>query len=223
MFENWDLMSTVIVAALALYGVGLLMVMFKERKAARAGGGKDAEEAKKKASESQENLVSLAWAVVIALLIRTFVVAPFKIPSGSMRPTLMEGDRILVNKFGYYFSDPQRGQIMVFKYPDDPKRPFIKRVVAVGGDEVEIRNGGLLINGQPLDEPEIFATNEYFNQGRYGKEGNSVTVPEDHYFVLGDNSSASHDSRFWGFVPEDYRIGKAFCIFWPPQRIGKLE
>ncbi len=224
MFENWDLLSSIIVVALGLYGVGLLLVMIKERRAAKHSvDSPENAAASQKASATQENLESLVWAVVIALVIRTFVVAPFKIPSGSMRETLIEGDRILVNKFIYRFSEPQSGQIMVFKYPEDKKRPFIKRVVAVGGDTVEIRNGGLLVNGQPLTEPEIFNTNEYYNQGEFGRQGKVIEVPADHYFVLGDNSGASHDSRFWGFVPKSHKIGKAFCIFWPPKRVGFLK
>ena len=99
----------------------------------------------------RENLESILWAVALALAIRTFIVAPFKIPSGSMRPTLIEGDRILVNKFLYRFREPRRGDIVVFRYPEDRKRSFIKRLIAVGGDTVEIREGAVYGNGQRLD------------------------------------------------------------------------
>ena len=162
----------------------------------------------------RENLESLVWAVGLALLLRTFVMAPFKIPSGSMRPTLIEGDRILVNKFLYRLRPPQRGEIIVFRYPDDPKRPFIKRLAAFGGERVEIRDGRLVIDGRPLEEG-VFAGTRYANQGVYGAAGEVVTVPEDSFFVLGDNSGSSHDSRFWGFVPKRLLIGRAMCIFWP--------
>ena len=166
----------------------------------------------------KENVESLIWAVALALLIRTFIMAPFKIPSGSMRPTLIEGDRILVNKFLYRFRQPQRGDIIVFRYPDDTKRPFIKRLAAVGGDVVEIRDGRVLVNGAPLNGSNIFSINRYYNQGTYGKTGETVHVPTDSYYVLGDNSLSSHDSRFWGFVPKRLVIGRAMCIFWPINR-----
>ena len=172
--------------------------------------------------EVRENLESILWAVALAVVIRTFIVAPFKIPSGSMRPTLMEGDRILVSKFLYRFREPKRGEIIVFRYPENPKRPFIKRLVALGGEQVEIKDGHVLINNLPPSEPtlQVFY---YYNQGEFGQEGDVAQVPPDAYFVLGDNSSSSHDSRFWGFVPKPLVIGKALCIFWPPQRIRLLH
>ena len=166
----------------------------------------------------RENIESLLWAVALALFIRTFIMAPFKIPSGSMHPTLIEGDRILVNKFVYRLREPQRGEIIVFKYPDDPKRPFIKRLAGIGGDTVEIRGGQVIVNGQPLDGPGIFGHNFYYNQGSYGQERQAITVPKDSFFVLGDNSASSHDSRFWGFVPRPLLIGRAMVIFWPVTR-----
>jgi signal peptidase I len=163
----------------------------------------------------RENIESLVWAVILALFIRTFIMAPFKIPSGSMRPTLVEGDRILVNKFLYRFREPKTGEIIVFRYPDNTRRPFIKRLVAQGGDSVEIRDGRILVNGEPLDGTGIFSRNFYYNQGQYGQERQAIDVPEGSFFVLGDNSSSSHDSRFWGFVPKELLIGRAMCIFWP--------
>ena len=171
----------------------------------------------------RENIESLLWAIALALAIRTFIMAPFKIPSGSMHPTLLEGDRILVNKFLYHFSKPKRGDIIVFKYPQDPKRPFIKRLVAVGDDSVEIRSGHLIVNGTLLDEPAIFRTNRYYNQGSWGQDGQVSLVPPDSFFVLGDNSLSSLDSRFWGFVPKRLLIGRAICIFWPPNRLRLLK
>lgn len=163
----------------------------------------------------RENIESLVWAVVLALAIRTFIIAPFKIPSGSMRMTLIEGDRILVSKFIYRFQPPRRGDIIVFRYPEDPKRSFIKRLAAVGGDTVEIKGGKVMVNGQPLETAEAFRAGYYYNQGMYGQEGKAVRVPEGSFYVLGDNSAHSQDSRFWGFVPKRSLIGKALCIFWP--------
>ncbi len=169
-------------------------------------------------AEWKENIESLIWAVALALAIRTFIIAPFKIPSGSMHPTLYEGDRILVSKFTYRFEAPKRGDIIVFRYPEDPKRSFIKRLVGVGGDRVVIKNGRLWVNDKLLEENEVFRTNTYYSQGVYGQEGQVTEVPPGQFFVLGDNSASSHDSRFWGFVPKRLLIGKALCIFWPITR-----
>ncbi len=185
----------------------------------------------------RENIESILWAVALALVIRTFIVAPFKIPSASMHPTLLEGDRILVNKFLYHFREPRRGDIIVFyhewkpfreRWNDHsrpfferivtPGRPFIKRLVAVGGDTVEIRDGTIVVNGSPVEGAEIFKTTHYVNQGDYGQAGEPVRVPNDMYYVLGDNSEHSLDSRFWGFVPKSLLIGRAICIFWSPKR-----
>lgn len=171
----------------------------------------------------RENIESFLWAVALALLIRTFIIAPFKIPSGSMRPTLIEGDRILVNKFLYRFREPKRGEIIVFRYPEDLKRPFIKRLIGIGGDNIEIRDGQVFVNDQPLELPKDSFSAHYLNQGLYGKVGQPIQVPPGHFYVLGDNSQSSHDSRFWGFVPKKLLIGRAVCIFWPLHRIRTLK
>lgn len=171
----------------------------------------------------RENLESLVWAIALALVIRTFIIAPFKIPSGSMRMTLLEGDRILVTKFQYRFRESRRGDIIVFRFPTDPKRPFIKRLVGLGGDTVEIRDGKVLVNGEPLSGYGGFEERLYVNQGPHGDVGQQVQVPIGELFVLGDNSGSSHDSRFWGFVPKRLLIGKAVCIFWPPKRMRLLR
>ena len=173
-------------------------------------------------SALRENLESLIWAIIIATLIRAFIIAPFKIPSGSMRPTLIEGDRILVSRFLFRFREPARGEIVGFRSPIEPKRPLIKRLIATGGDRVEIRHGRLWVNGEDLTAVLPNQTS-YVNDGPYGAEGNTVEVPEGMFYVLGDNSSSSHDSRFWGFVPRRFLIGKALCIFWPLNRIRALR
>ena len=159
-------------------------------------------------------------AIVLAIFIRTFFVQAFKIPTGSMRDTLLEGDRILVNKLIYRFKEPERGDIIVFRYPLDPSRDFIKRLIAVGGETVEIRNYDVYIDGSLLTEPHFIRQNRYYNRNDwpFGKVGQRIEVPEDHYFVLGDNSKHSSDSRFWGFVPKEEVRGKAFFIYWPPTR-----
>ncbi len=162
-------------------------------------------------------------AVVLALIIRTFIVQAFKIPTGSMRPTLIEGDRILVNKFIYKFREPKRGEVIVFISPEDKKKDFIKRLVGLPGESVQIANGIVLINNNPLEENSLLKKYYYYNRGEFGAEGQALKVPDNAYFVLGDNSGSSRDSRYWGFMPKKYLLGKAFLIYWPPNRIGIVK
>jgi len=182
-------------------------------------------------SEIREWAESIIIALILALLIRTFVIQAFKIPSGSMIPTFEIGDRIFVSKFIYGakipFTDirlpalrqPQRGDIIVFVSPETPKKDFVKRLVALEGETVEIKDGNIFINGKKIDGPDSVKSNYYYNRGEYGKEGASITVPQGFYFALGDNSSNSRDSRYWGFVPKKNLIGKAILLYWPIQRI----
>ena len=164
-------------------------------------------------------------ALILALFIRTFFVQAFKIPTGSMRDTLLEGDRILVNKFIYRFYEPKRGEVIVFKFPRDKKRDFIKRLIALGGETVEIKDGDVYINGKMLTDQQTIRQNYYYNREdwEYGRRNAIITVPEDSYFVLGDNSAHSSDSRNWGFVNRKDVIGKAFFIYWPPRRWKVIE
>lgn len=158
-------------------------------------------------------------AVVLALIIRTFVVQAFKIPTGSMRPTLMEGDRILVNKFIYKFKKPERGDVMVFKSPEDKKKDFIKRLIGLPGEEVQISNGTVFIDQKAVSPGSVIKEHYYYNRGDFGAEDQKMKVADDAYYVLGDNSISSRDSRYWGFMPKKYLIGKAFLIYWPLTRI----
>lgn len=218
------------------------------------------EERKKKKSTLRDSAEAILVALLIALFIRTFVVQAFKIPSGSMIPTLDIGDHILVNKFSYglnifresYFgisfplgdinivsySKPERGDIIVFKFPMDEKRDFIKRAIGIEGDTVEIKDKIVYINGVPLMEPYTIHTDSNIHPGisptgeidprdNFGP----VTVPEGQLFVMGDNRDGSHDSRFWDFVDTKKVKGKAFIIYWSwnsddnwvrLKRIGKL-
>jgi signal peptidase I len=160
-------------------------------------------------------------AIVLALFIRTFVIQAFKIPSGSMKPTLLVGDHILVNKFIYGIklpftdkiliplSEPERGDVVVFKFPLDTRKDYIKRVIGLPGDRVQLVNKQLLINGQPTKDPHA----SYSMNGNMRMFG-PVTVPSGHLFVMGDNRDESSDSRVWGFVPRPYLKGKAFLIYW---------
>ncbi len=159
-------------------------------------------------------------AAILAFLIRSFILGPYKIPTGSMRTTFLEGDRIFVDKVSYRFRSPNRGDIIVFKYPVDPKKDFVKRLVGLPGDQIEIKKGKIILNGETLDETP-FSEHYYYNRNDwdYGKEGQIIHVPEESYFALGDNSAQSSDSRFWGFVPAKNIVGKAFFIWWPPKRV----
>ena len=178
---------------------------------------------------------SIIIAVILALFIRTFVVQAFKIPSGSMIPTFQVGDRIFVNKFLYgakvpflnanlpAVRQPARGDIIVFISPDAPKKDFVKRLIAVGGERVEIKDGKIIVNGKAVEEPSSIRSVYYYNGGDYGKEGQVIDVPKDSYFVLGDNSASSRDSRFWGFVPKKNLLGKAIVIYWPIHRMKTIN
>lgn len=177
---------------------------------------------------------SLFVALILAIFIKTFFIQAFKIPSGSMRMTLLEGDRILVNKLRYGakipfsherlpgYSKPKRGDIIVFQYPENPKKDYIKRLIAVGGDTIQIKDGDIYINDKIVDEGSI-KNIYYYNRGDYGQQWQPVKVPPNSYFVLGDNSASSQDSRYWGFVPEDHLIGRAELIFWPLTRIRFIK
>jgi signal peptidase I len=175
----------------------------------------------------REYTEALLVALVLAFFIRSFIVQAFKIPSGSMIPTLQIGDHILVNKFLYglrlpypfekmliEWKQPNRGDVIVFIYPKDRTKDFIKRVVGLPGDTVEIRHKQVFINGVKMDDPHA----HFGDDGREipGLRDNfgPVTVPQHQLFMMGDNRDSSHDSRFWGFVDLDDVKGKAFLIYW---------
>ena len=172
----------------------------------------------RKKSVVREYAEAILIAILLALLIRTFVVQAFKIPSGSMIPTLLVGDHILVNKFIYRFRDPARGDVVVFKYPVEEHRDFIKRVIGVGGETVYVKDRNVYVNcppAQPGCEP-IKESWAYY-EDRLGASSDSVNrfdVPSGSYFVMGDNRNNSQDSRYWGFVKAEKIKGKAFVIYW---------
>lgn len=172
----------------------------------------------RKKSAFREYTEAFLVAVLLALLIRTFVVQAFKIPSGSMIPTLLVGDHILVTKFLYRFRDPVRGDVVVFKYPVDESRDFIKRIMAVGGETVYIEDRHLYIDCRPpapTCQPLADAWGKYDDRLGLGRETyGPQTVPAGSYFVMGDNRHNSQDSRYWGFVKRDKIKGKAFLIYW---------
>ena len=175
----------------------------------------------RKKSIVREYAESLLSAFILALIVLTFIGRAFKIPSSSMFPTLQRGDRIFVSRFAYRTSAPERGDVAVFIYPVDKKRDFIKRIVGLPGETVEIRDGHVLIDGSPVSNPSPIVHNTYYSIGPYGSD--RIRVPEGTYFVLGDNSGNSKDSRYWGFVPQENLKGKAFLIYWPLRRIQRLR
>jgi signal peptidase I len=179
-------------------------------------------------STFREYAEAIGMALLLALFIRTFIVQAFKIPSGSMIPTLQIGDHILVNKLSYGiripfwehylvdFTRPHRGDVVVFIFPEDRTKDFIKRVIAVGGDTVEIRGKKIYINGRQIEDPHAhFEGDDPQTAGLPSRDDfGPRTVPETHIFVMGDNRDRSYDSRFWGFVNLDDVRGKAFLIYW---------
>jgi signal peptidase I len=182
----------------------------------------------KKKSGLRENIEAILVAIVLALFIRTFVIQAFKIPSGSMKETLKIGDHILVNKFIYGVKmpflqttiipvkDPKRGDIVVFKFPEDPGKDFIKRVVGVAGDVIEIRDKQVYLNSKVLNHDYGIHTDSYIFPASVQPRDNfgPVVVPPHSIFVMGDNRDQSYDSRFWGFVDLKAVKGKALMIYW---------
>lgn len=175
--------------------------------------------------------------VIFVLYTWTFVAMQSKIPSASMQDTLLVGDRIVVNKFAFGmeklpflkallpYKDIHRGDVIVFKSPEDPTKDFIKRVIAVGGDRLEIMDKKVYVNGLPVDEPyAVHGDRKIFGRGAstlFGRDRDNlgpIQVPEGRYFVMGDNRDNSNDSRFWGFVPREYVKGQAVIILWSAEQ-----
>ena len=217
-------------------------------------------------SSFREWTEAIVIAFLLAMFIRTFFLQAFKIPSGSMIPTLLPGDRILVNKFSYgpqipfldaklpMLKNPERGDVIVFVYPesagkrnfagfrhylddeslgsvfkrlflffrDTSSKDYIKRLIGLPNENVEIRNGDIYINNHLVDNSQI-RKGIYLNEGPYGQPEQIINVAKDSYYCLGDNSSSSRDSRYWGFVDKKYLIGKAMLIYWPVNRMRIIK
>lgn len=205
---------------------------------------------KRPKSKVREWIETLVWAVLVALLIRAVLVQAYKIPTGSMQPTLRGaedyriGDHLLVSKFVYgsvidipfttwalprlpALRKPKRGDVVVFKYPLDPRKDYVKRCIGLPGETIEIRDKRVYIDGKPLDEPWLrrFPRSEHFRDpavypGHLSPRDNfgPVKIPEGCYFVMGDNRDNSSDSRFWGVLKHEYLRGMAVVVYWPPHR-----
>jgi signal peptidase I len=182
-------------------------------------------------STVREYFESIVVAVILALFVRTFVFQAFKIPTGSMKPNLLVGDHLLVNKFIFapaatWFERAllpmrpiDRGDVIVFKFPEEPERDFIKRVIGLPGDTLELKNQTIHINGMPLLEPYAHYLFPPVGEGQADsfdlrRKYGPVSVPAGHYFMMGDNRDDSQDSRFWGFLPASYVKGRALFIYW---------
>jgi signal peptidase I len=189
---------------------------------------------KKKKSGLRENIEAILVAIVLALFIRTFVIQAFKIPSGSMKETLLIGDHILVNKFIYGIKipftqktiipikTPKSGDIVVFEFPEDPEKDFIKRVIGVAGDVVEVHDKKVYVNHKLLNHDHGIYTDPYSFPASVQPRDNfgPVRVPPNSFFVMGDNRDQSYDSRFWGFVSLKAVKGKALIIYWSWDKIN---
>jgi len=155
-------------------------------------------------------LQTIALALILSLVLRATVIDSFRVQGQSMEPTLHDGDRVLISRLSYRLGEPQRGDIVVFRHPTNGAR-YIKRIIGLPGDVLEIRLGQVLVNQQPLEEPYLARR----TPGSFGP----VRVPAGTVFVLGDNRANSEDSRVFGFLPLRYIIGKAFLLYWPPSNM----
>lgn len=161
-------------------------------------------------------LLMLLIVIVFPLLVKLYVVQTFKIPAGSMLPTLKIGDRILTNKYIYKFQGPERGDLVIFRFPKDPSIYYVKRIVAIGGDQVQIVNKKLLVNGEsPQESYAHYATARVMPASGSPRDNfGPITVPADSVFTLGDNRDNSYDSRFWGFVKQDAVLARVEMVYW---------
>ncbi len=162
---------------------------------------------------------SVVFSFFIFLFVYLLLFQPHKIKGDSMQPNYPDGEFLLTDKITYRFSQPQRGDIIVFKAPINEEDDYIKRIIGLPGEKVLIKDGKVYINGQLLEEKYLPA-NLYTNGGSFLPNHKEITVPEDHFFVMGDNRPYSSDSRVWGFVPRENIIGKAWLVYWPPQKAG---
>jgi len=164
----------------------------------------------------REILESVVIAIILALIIRAFLFQFFWIPSRSMEPALLINDRIIVTRFSYWLQEPQRGDVVVFKYPLETKKDYVKRLIGLPGEKIQVIDNKLYINDKLIEEP-------YLPQGIKTSDFGPIEVPQDRYFMMGDNRNNSSDSRVWGFVLDDLLIGKAQVIYWPVSRMGRVN
>jgi signal peptidase I len=162
-----------------------------------------------------DTIQTVLLAASVFLIIYIFLFRPFQVSGESMDPTFKNKEYILTNLISLRFGDPKPGDVIVFKSPTDENKDFIKRIMAVPGDTIEIKDGKVRVNGKPVDEHEYLASSVYTGPGAFLQEGEIETVPAAHYFVMGDNRPYSSDSREWGFLKRSEIIGKSFFVYWP--------
>jgi signal peptidase I len=172
-------------------------------------------------------LLDIAQTLILAaaafVIVYMFLFRPFEVKGSSMFPNLQDGEYLITNIIGLKISNPNLGDVVVFKAPNEPDKDFIKRVIGVPGDKVMIKEGNVYLNGKLLDESKYLKDEVETYGGSFLSEGVSVTVPQGYFFVLGDNRSYSSDSREWGFVPKKNIIGSSFFIYWPLNSAGVIE
>lgn len=165
---------------------------------------------------------TIVIALAIFVVVYLFLVQPHQVKGQSMFPKFHDGEYILTNKVSYRIHDPERGDVVVFKSPNNAEVDFIKRIVGIPGERVKIMSGRVFVNGMELDESNYLPSDYVTNSGAFARESQEVVVPESQYFVLGDNRSHSSDSREWGFVQIDDIVGKAWLRYWPIDRLGLI-
>lgn len=179
------------------------------------------QEEKKKTSYFKDYLLPVIIALAIVVVLRMFVIGMYYVPSGSMIPTLEINDRVVATKFTYQIGEPERGDVVVFKYPVNEEQGietviYVKRCIGLPGETLEIKNNTVFIDGTPLVE-------DYLNTGTSMPDFGPVTIPEGEYFMMGDNRNDSSDSRVWGTVKDEYLVAKAQFIYWPFSHMGGLS
>lgn len=170
-----------------------------------------------------DTVQSLILVFAVFLVIYIFLFRPFQVSGNSMDPTFFDKEYILTNIIALKFTKPKLGDVIVFKAPPDPEKDYIKRVIAIPGDTISIKNGDIYVNGERLDQSQFLQGSVKTYGGSFLKEGEVVSVPPNSYFVMGDNRSGSSDSREWGFVPIKSIIGKSFFAYWPLDKMGLIK
>ncbi len=170
-----------------------------------------------------EFLETVVLALLLFALSYIFLFQPFIVKGNSMLPNFLDTEHLLTNKIVFYFRQPQRGEVIIFKAPDNPKYDYIKRIVGLPGDSVEIRNGRYYVNNKEINESAYLPADTVTNSGNYLHEEQKIIISQDAYFVSGDNRGNSSDSRDFGPIPKKSIIGKAWLIYWPPSKIGLVK
>src|SRR3989344_798927 len=166
---------------------------------------------------------TLLLAAAVFLVVYVFLFRPFQVNGDSMYPNFTDREYVLTNIIALNFAPPKKNEVVVFKAPPDPEKDFIKRVIAIPQDKISIKDGSVFLNGEKLDESKYLKPDVLTYAGSFIKEGQEITVPENNYFVMGDNRNFSSDSREWGFVKREDIIGKSFFVYWPPDKIGIVK